>query len=440
VSEQVLRFPDGFLWGAVASAHQVEGNITNNDWCEWERGTGRTADGSVSGEACLHYERFEEDFALVKSLGMNAHRFSIEWSRVEPEEGVWADEAVAHYLRVLNSLKDHGIAPFVTLNHYTIPLWLAKRGGWESGTAVEAFERYARRAVRSFGAYVQHWVTINAPVLYAYRGYVAKIAPPGMKSRRRALRVCRNLVKAHVKAYHAIHNEAEEMGSDARVGLAKYVKVFDPSREDSVSDRLAAVTVDYFFNELVPNCLHAGIMAFPLGFNRYVPEMEGCFDFIGLNYYAREIVRFRSRRPRMSSGERVTERGDAVSQCAGEVYPEGLYRVLEWAAGFGKPIYITENGLATDNDDARYRFLLCHLKHVYDAIQLAGDIRGYFHNSLMDGFEWHKGYGAQTGLIDVSRDNLERQVRPSGRLYGRICRENGLPADLVRQHCPDAWP
>ena len=124
----------------------------------------------------------------------------------------------------------------------------------------------------------------------------------------------------------------------------------------------------------------------------------------------------------------------------GEVYPEGLYRVLEWAAGFGKPIYITENGLATDNDDARYRFLLCHLKHVYDAVQFKGDIRGYFYNSLMDGFEWHKGYGAQTGLIRVGRDNLERQVRPSGRLYGRICRENGLPADLVRRHCPDVWP
>jgi len=440
MSEKILAFPDGFLWGAVTSAHQVEGNNTNNDWWEWERRKARTADRSVSGGACLHYERFEEDFALVKSLGMNAHRLSIEWSRVEPEEGAWADEAVAHYLGVLDSLKQHGIAPFVTLNHYTIPLWLAKRGGWESETAVEAFVRYARRAVRSFGAYVQYWVTINAPVLYTYRGYVERSAPPGMKCRRRALRVCRNLIKAHVKAYHAIHDEAERIGSDPQVGLAKYLRVFDPLREELVLDRLGAATLSYFFNELFPNSLHAGIMAFPLGFNRYVPEMEDSFDFLGVNYYARETVRFGLRRPKRSSGEPIAEPREARSRCPGEIYPDGLYRVLEWAAGFGKPIYITENGLATDNDDERYRFILGHLKRVYDAIQFAGDIRGYFYNSLMDGFEWHREYDVKTGLIEVGRDDLERRVKPSGHLYGRICRENGLPADLVRQHCPDAWP
>ncbi len=440
MSDEILAFPDRFLWGAVTSAHQVEGNNTNNDWYEWERGNGRTADGSVSGDACLHYKRFDEDFALVKSLGMNAHRLSIEWSRVEPEEGAWADEAVAHYQRVLNSLRNHGIIPFVTLNHYTIPLWLARIGGWESETSVEAFERYARRAVRSLGAYARHWITINAPVIYTYCGYVKGSAPPGIESRRRALRVCRNLVKAHVKAYHAIHDEAERVGSEAHVGLAKYLRVFDPLREDFIFDRLGAVTFSYFFNELFPNCLHAGIMGFPLGFNGYVPEMEDCFDFLGVNYYARETVRFGLRCRERSSGECVAQSREVTSRCAGEIYPDGLYRVLEWAAGFGKPIYITENGIGTENDDERCRFILCHLKRVYDAIQFAGDVRGYFYNSLMDGFEWHRGYGAKTGLVQVARDGLERQVKPSGRLYGRICRENGLPADLVRQHCPDAWP
>jgi beta-glucosidase len=440
MSDRILRFPEGFLWGAVTSAHQIEGNNSKNDWWEWERSGGRTADGSVSGEACLHYERFQSDFDLVKSLGMNALRLSIEWSRLEPEEGAWADEAVEHYLRVLRSLRQLGIVPFVTLNHYTLPLWLAKRGGWESKKTVEAFEQYARRAVRCFGDYVRHWITINAPVLYTYLGYVACVAPPGVRSRWKGLRACRNLIKAHVKAYHAIRDEAGRMGSDAQVGFAKYLRVFDPSSKNATSDRLAAVTHDYFFNELVPNSLHAGIMAFPLGFNRYVAEMEDCFDFIGVNYYARETVRFGLRRGRRSADQCVGEPRQVRSRCPGEIYPEGLYRVLEWAAGFGKPIYVTENGLATDCDEARCRFILCHLKQVYDAIQLAGDIRGYFYNSLMDGFEWHGGYGVQRGLISVARDDLERQVKPSGVLYGRVCRENGLPADLVRQHCPDAWP
>ena len=437
MSEEILRFPEGFLWGTVAAAHQVEGNNRNNDWWEWEQRKGTIRDGSVSGEACHHYGRFEEDFELLQSLGANAHRLSLEWSRLEPEPGTWSKEAVEHYEKVLSSLTDKGIVPFVTLHHYTVPLWFARRGGWESETAVEAFETYARQAVRSFGAHVRYWVTINAPVLYAYRGWVAGIAPPGAGSRMRALRVWRDLLKAHGRAYHAIHEEAAKLGLTVSVGLAQQFIAFDPFRKGSLLDGLATLTRDYYFNELTLNSLYTGIMGFPLAFNRYVPEMEGSFDFVGLNYCTRRMTRFSLSHPLDCFGRDVTNTTGLISELGQEIHPEGLYRFLERAAKFAKPIYVTENGIATDDDGLRSRFIVSHVKQVHDAIQLSGDIRGYFYYSLMDGFEWRKGYRAKTGLIDVDRSTLERRVKPSGRIYARMCRENGIPIELVRHFCPD---
>lgn len=385
MSAEILRFPEGFFWGTAASARGVE-----------------------------------EDLEPLKSLGTNTHRLSIQWSRLEPDEGIWAKDAVEYYVRVLGFLKSNGIVPFVTLHHCTIPSWLAKSGGWESERAVEAFEGYVRRAVRSFGAHVQHWVTMNAPVLYAYRGYVAGSAPPGARSLRRALRVCRNLIRAHVRAYHAIHDEAEKIGLTAQVGLAKYFRIFDPLLKSSVWDGLAARMRDDFFNKFVLNSLHAGVMVFPFGFNRYVPEMERCFDFIGVNYYTRELIRFRPWRPLDLFGESIASAAGIGSSSGYEIYPEGLRRVLESVARFGKPVYITENGVATDDADVRCRFIVSHLKQVYDVIQLGGDVRGYFHCSLVDGFG--------------------RQANASGHLYGRICAENGLPTEMVRQYSPQDLP
>jgi len=426
MAEETLRFPDGFLWGVVSHAERREEPKRCNTTSRLSvpqrpeaAGTGAPAGGRTN------FERLEDDLALITSLGVNSYRFALDWSCLEPEAGVWDTAAVENYRRVLDALTTAGVVPFVTLSHDRIPLWLAQRGGWESDGVDAAFEHYTRRAVRSFGGYVRHWVTMSDPVLYAYQAYVAGVAPPGVKSWRRAVRVCRNLVKGHVGAYHAIHDEAETMRSEVQVGLAKHYRTFEPVTNSSIMNRLTAITFDYFFNDVLPNSLREGILGFPLGFNRYVPDMEGCFDFLGLNYYTRDLVGWRSKYLKQC----FRSLGDRIG--SGDIYPEGLYRLLEHAAGYGKPLYITENGIATDDDALRCRFIACHLTRLHDAVEMGGDIRGYFCYSLTDGPD------LQTGLVRVDAGDLQRRIKPSGRLYGDVCRENGLSPGLLREYCPN---
>jgi beta-glucosidase len=280
-------------------------------------------------------------------------------------------------------------------------------------------------------------VTMSDPVLCTYRAYVAGVAPPGVKSWRRALRVCRNLVKGHVRAYHAMHNEAEKTGSEVQVGLAKHFRIFDPLRNTSTLDRLTAITFHYFFNDLVPNSLREGILGFPLGLNRYVPDMEGCFDFLGLNYYTRDLVGWRPKYVKQSLralSERIPE---TPSGRDADIYPEALYRLLEHAARLGTPLYVSENGIATDDDTVRCMFIACHLAHLHDAVEMGGDIRGYFYYSLTDGPDPHGHDCDRTGLVRLDGSDLQARIKPSGRLYGGISRENGLSPKLLREYCPN---
>ena len=430
MSEETLRFPNGFLWGVAM--HGDEENSTSGTSL---RQAEHAPEPFGPAGARSTSEAFREDLSLLNSLGVNAYRFSLDWGHLEPEEGTWDVAAAEDYRRALGSLKAARIVPFVTLGHDTIPAWLAQRGGWESQVAEEAFEQYARRAVRSFGAYVRHWVTMNAPVLDTYRRYVAGVAPPHVKSPRAALRVCRNLVKAHVRAYHAMHDEAETMGSEVQVGLAKHYRAFDPVTNSSLLDRLTAIAFHYFFNDLVPNSLREGILAFPLGFNRYVPDMEGCLDFLGVNYLTRERVGWRPKHLKECFRALEYHIPGPASARDIERETEGLYRLLEHVAGYGTPLYITESGIATDNDELRCRFIACHLARLHDALEMAGDIRGYFYYSLTDGPDRRRDARGQTGLVRLDGGDLELRIKPSGHLYGGICRENGLSPELLRRYC-----
>ena len=379
MSAEILHFPQGFLWGTASPPLQLA-----------------------------------EESVPLKSPGTNAHGVSIEWSRLEPEEGAWATDVVEHYARVMGSLTDNGIVPFVTLHHSPVPEWLVKSGGWESQRAAEAFEQHARRAVRSFGKSVRHWLTADAPPSSACHMNVGSAPTPGMRSLKRDLRVYRNTIWAHARAYHAIHDETEKLGMTAHVGLVRNLRIFDPLRKGSILDAFAAGLRDTFLNWHMLNSLRAGVMVYPFGFNKYVPEMENCFDFVVVNYRSRQSVRFALGRPLNFFGERT---GDAESVGSGfdrEIDPDGLYEILASVSRFGKPVYITENGGAKDSCHERCRLMVLHMKQVYDAIRLGGDVQGYF--------------------LFLSRNDADSERK----LYRRICAENGLPADLVRRYCPDA--
>ncbi len=397
-------FPKNFFWGAATSAHQVEGG-NQNDWTEWEKATAKgkvqmakskewpdhilreypnplQEENYISGRTCDHYNRFREDFDIAKHLGHNAHRFSLEWSRIEPEEGKFNEREIERYREVIRALRERGIEPFVTLWHWTIPLWLRDKGGIENKHFPRYFLSYVEKILYALKNDVRFWITLNEPEIYALDSYMKGVWPPQKKSLISFLRVVRNLIKAHRLTYKQIHLLQQE----AEVGIAKNNIYFEG---------VMAPIPNFLWNVYFLNKIH------------------GAQDFIGLNYYFR--------------GRGYSEKrsgGVVMSDMSWQVYPEGIYHVLKDLRRYKKPIYITENGIADVRDEKRAQFIKDHLEWVAKAIQEGVDVRGYFYWSLLDNFEWDKGFWPRFGLVEVDYPTLERKIRPSAYEYKKIIESN----------------
>ena len=425
----VLSFPDDFLWGTATSAHQVEGNNDNNDWWEWEQTPGHIRDGSRSGLACDWWRRAEEDFDRAAAMGQNAHRLSVEWSRIEPQEGKWSREAIARYRQMLRALHERGIKPMVTLHHFTNPLWLVRKGGWEKEDVISLFERYVKRVVEELGDLCDLWCTINEPTVVPYMGYSIGDFPPGKHDIRLAFRVMGHVLKAHAAAYHAIH----QVQPEAQVGIVHNMRPVDPANPRSPLDRWAARFRDRLGNRLVEWAVTRGeLRFFPFGPNERVPELKGSFDFLGLNYYNRDRVTFAPTNISQLFTRVIPAQHDQpMPWWWGEIYPQGIYRLLKELAVYGKPIYITENGALDNLDSYRPRYIVSHLMQVHKAISEGVPVKGYFHWSLVDNFEWAEGYSARFGLIYVDFSTQERRMKRSGELYAQICKAGAITEELV---------
>lgn len=420
-------FPCGFLWGTATSAHQVEGGNTNNDWWAFEQQPGRIRGGDRSGLACDWWRNAEADFDRMVALHQNAHRMSLEWSRLEPEPGRYDDRAIARYRAMLSGLRARGIEPMLTLQHFTLPLWAARAGGWENPRIVEWFGGYARRCAAWFGDLVTEWVPINEPNVVAALGYLLGTHPPGVRSLRRARRIVPNLLRAHAAAHRAIH----EAVIGARVGVAHNVHIFDPARDRSRLDRWTAGIQDRAFNWMWLDVLSRGGGRSALWFGR-IPECAGTMDFVGVNYYTRDRVRFVAWRPGAAFGENRPTPGAPISDYGyGEIYPEGLFRALaETWRRYRLPVVVTENGLPDADDRQRPAFLLTHLTQLLRAVREGVPVAGYYHWSLVDNFEWAEGWAMRFGLVAVDPATQERTERPSARLYAEICRTGQVPAGV----------
>ncbi|NBX49639.1 glycoside hydrolase family 1 protein [bacterium] len=405
-------FPSGFSWGASTSSHQVEGGHTN-DWTEWEasperleelRASGKLEkyglENFVSGDAVMHWQHYRDDFLLAKDLGHNATRFSLEWSRIEPEEGRFDEGAIAHYRDVLQTCHEFGLEPFVTLWHWPIPLWLRDKGGWESKEVVEAFSRYVEKIVSVLGDQVHFWITLNEPDLYTRNSYLLGVWPPQKKSKRAYIRVLHRLIAAHRKAYDVIHR----IQPRAMVGIAKNNSFIDPQPDAFLNRSMAA--------------------AFRWWHNDYLLQRIGDRqDFIGLNHYFHDRYVY----------GKVQNENKTTSDLGWELYPEALYYTLVELRKYKKPIFITENGLADAKDEKRTWFLIESLKQVHRAIKYGVEVRGYLHWSLLDNFEWDSGFWPQFGLIAVGKD-MVRRPRKSALVYRDICLENGLTGDILKRN------
>jgi beta-glucosidase len=417
-----LKFPKGFLWGAAASSHQVEGG-NHNSWTEWENVPGKIADRSHSGAACDHYRRFEADFDDLKLLNHTTHRLSLEWSRLEPEPGRWNGREFEHYRRVLAALGIRGIEPMVTLHHFTNPVWFERMGAFTHPESPEIFTRYAARVAKELDAPVRLWCTINEPVIYAYFGYLTGLWPPGEKDFGRTVLVLRHLLSAHALAYHVLHRE---LGRKIEVGIAKHFRIFDPWNSRHPGDRSAARLNDFMFNRAFLIALTSGRLRPPLALRSTDPSLAGTLDFIGVNYYSRELVRFRPLRPGDLFSEFRTKPDAPHNSLGWEIYPEGLFRVLVSCRRFGLPLYITENGTTVADDAIRVQFIAEHLKAVHRAIEHGADVRGNYYWSALDNFEWAEGYTARFGLIDVDFKTQKRTIRESGRFLAEVAKRNAL--------------
>jgi beta-glucosidase len=397
---RVPDFPETFLWGSSTAAHQVEGGNVNNDWWAWEHAPYSTA-LEPSGDAIDQYHRYEEDFALLASLGQNAHRLSVEWSRIEPAPGEFSTAALEHYRRVLGALAEQGLTAFVTLHHFTNPRWFAEAGGWAAPGAVAAFARFCERVATHLGDLIPYACTINEPQIVARLGYLTGYHPPGLANPTLWRRVTRALIAAHGEALDAL---GAGPGSP-KAGICLQMPALEPARPE---DPGCVALAEEWQREMI---------------ELYLAEAAKG-DYLGVQYYSRERLD-----PAVPGYAAPPPEGAELTLMGWEIHPDGLRQTLHSAARAGLPIVITENGIATADDAQRVAYLRSHLAAVKQAMDEGVDVRGYLYWSSFDNFEWSEGYRPTFGLIGIDReDGLRRVARPSAEAYGRLARTGELAA------------
>lgn len=418
-------FPKDFLWGASTSAYQVEGGNFNSDWSEWEA----SGKSERCGEACDHYNRYTEDFALAKKLGHNAHRLGLEWSRLEKEEGVWDEKEWDHYKKVLDELIRLDIEPVLTINHFTVPQWLSRKGSWLSHDSAVYFSRFSQKAAKELSSRVKYWITINEPNILALLAYYTGEWPPQHKDFREVVEVSKNMLLGHTSSYEKMKEEASRANQNPMIGLAKAVTAFHPSSRLSILDHASTFLRKKYYNHSFINSLIRGQMELP-GMHGKKLSSKRTIDFIGLNYYFRQFIKHAKPFKENPFGEVTSflHRRDAgkATDMGWEVYPRGIYEVIDSFRKYRLPLMITENGIATRKDQVRVNYIEKHLKEVLRAINKGADVIGYLHWSLLDNFEWAEGYTKKFGLINVDFKSQKRTVRPSGEFLKKIIQTGKL--------------
>ena len=415
------------MWGASTSAYQVEGNNTNSDWWEWEQAGGT----EPSGKACDHYNRYPEDFRLAKELGHNAHRLGVEWSRLEKEKGRWDWKELDHYRSVINALADLGIEPIVTLNHFTLPRWLAREGGWLNSNTPEYFAQLAVYVMEELGDKVRYWITINEPNILAILAYFQGIWTPCHKDFDEAVLVLKNMLKGHALAYKQMNELAANMPRIKKpaIGIAKAVTAFHPCSPSSPLDRLATYYRSLFHNYAFINSLIKGRTFLPGTPAKKLPAKK-TLDFIGLNYYFRQFIHYEKPLTKHPLGEvcSLEHHKDTgkTTDMGWEIYPRGIYEVAKSFSRYKLPIMITENGLATTDEALRQSYIMTHLNWLLKAIDGGAPVVGYLHWSLLDNFEWDKGYTKRFGLVHVDYKTQQRTIKDSARYYASIIKNRTI--------------
>jgi beta-glucosidase len=392
-STPACTFPEGFLWGTATSSHQIEGGNSNNDWWDWEHAAG-TPCVEPSGDACDSWDRWPEDVDLVAGMGLGAYRFSLEWSRIEPADGEFSAAALDHYRRLSAACRERGVAPVLTLHHYTLPRWFSQLGGFESDQSVGRFARFSEQVAARLGDLAGMACTFNEPNVQALLGYLMGRFPPG---RREEFDAHRTVVQ-HLIASHRAAGDALRSGpGDFPVGMTLSMTEFcaEPGGEDMVAAGREFME-DVFLRELAGD------------------------DFVGVQGYTRT---------RMGPEGPVEDLGDApLTQMGYEYWPQVAEHTVRRAVEVtGLPVYLTENGIGTADDTERIRFMTESLVGLRRCLDDGIDLRGYFAWTLMDNFEWDDGYRPTFGLHEVDRETFERRPKPSAAWFAQVARTGVVP-------------
>ncbi len=407
----VFKLSEKFIFGIAASSTQIEGADPNNTWYRWCIKQ-RKQCSDVCLHACEHWDRVRQDTELLKDLHIQSYRMSLEWSRIEPSQGEFSDEAIRHYRDEIQLLLDNGIKPLVTLHHFSEPVWFQARGGWEKPKNREFFFNYVKHAIDHLGDLVSDWVTFNEPNVYSIFGYLLGLFPPEIRSIIKTYKVTAALIKTHAEAYRLIHKIRAEKHFEGKtlVGIAMHFRIFDGL---TFLGRRAASVVDYIFH------------------HRYVKGMAPYSDFFGVNYYTRNIVEF-ALDPSNYFHKLIKDGNLSKSDIGWDIYPEGLYRICKkYYHKYHLPIYITENGISDRHDKRRPDFIADHLTCLAKAVTEGVVIERYYHWTLMDNFEWIFGGAAKFGLYECNTQSQERTARKSAWLYSQISMKKELTLEMI---------
>ncbi len=414
------NFPKDFIFGAATASLQIEGGDRNNSWYDWCE-AGKIPNGDHCIEANQHWERVEEDINLMKGLHLNGYRFSIEWPRIQPTKDSWDKAAILHYRDEIIQLKQAGIEPMLTLHHFSNPSWFEQQNAWIDKESISLFLAYTEYVVKHLGDLVSHWVTINEPNVYLMMGYFVGIFPPGKEGDIKSyLKGAKHMISAHCQAYTLIHKLQNDIGKkDTQVGAALHLRVFDTYKDKWLS-KISQKICYFLFQDLFFNGMLHGKW-----FGRTLHRGQ-FFDYLGINYYSRDILKPNIKAFPIFAD--LTKPADCkVNDLDWEIYPEGLARLIKMYYQKCKlPIHITENGMADSQDKQRKKYIHDHLRAILSCIAEGIPVKGYFHWTLIDNFEWMEGYEARFGLYAHDLETQKRSLRESGKYYAEICKSKRL--------------
>jgi len=433
------NLPRDFRFGVSTAAHQVEGNNSNSDWWQWEEIPGKIKNGQRSGIATDSWGHQDEDISNMKSLGVSVYRYSIEWAKVEPKEGVFDEKVLAQYSDQVDRLLRAGIEPMITLQHFTLPLWVKDHGGWDWDGIAGAFETYLTKVIPVFGKRVKYWITINEPMSMIAGGYMSDVFPPGVNNLSSIGTPMINMLRAHGRAYHRIHEILEKQNFTPMVGLAHNLIVLDPLHSYNLLEHYVTRRFSQIYNWAIPDALTTGefkiFFPFMINAKADIPEAKNTQDFFGLNYYTRYRVKVNLFSK--DKFEKVVTPGAPVNDLGWEIYPEGIARLLnQIQERFPQmPIWITENGIADADDHLRTKYIKEHLDQIADRIEAGVPVKGYCQWTLNDNFEWAEGFTAHFGFYSLDPKTLNRVPRQSAADFSEITRsvKMGLPIPRSRE-------